>query len=231
LQVICPLDLTREDQIETAAGMLRDRLAETGKSLFAVVNNAGSGAPAPIELIPAEMMNRELAARITGPIILLQQILPLLRSGAGRILWITTPAIIPTPFVAAIHACDFAVNCLARTLDIELARWNIPTIMIRCGGVQTPAGLRTTDDVARLLHTAPADRVSLYASALQKWAEEMAEFDKRRIPPEHVAETVLRALETPRPRRRYSVGHMARLAAMLEALPQPLADWILKKRF
>ena len=223
--------MNRPEQIDAAVVRLEEELDRRRLSLYAVVNNAGGGAPAPIELIPTQLMTAELGARIAGPIRLLQRSLPLLRRGGGRIIWITTPAIIPTPLVASIHACDFAVNCLARTLDIELARWNIPTVMIRCGGVQTPAGLRTTSDVERLLETVTPEGAELYGETLRGWAAEMAEFDKKRIPAEQVADVVLRALEALRPRARYSVGHMAGLAALLEALPQSLADRILKRRF
>jgi len=226
-----PLEMNSPEQIDDAVKEAEKVLEREGLALYAVVNNAGGGTPAPVELLPTEMMSRELDTRITGPIRLLQRSLPLLRRGRGRIIWITTPAIIPTPYVAAIHACDFAVNCLARTLDIELARWKIPTVMVRCGGVQTPAGLRTASDVEQLLESADPEGVRLYGKALRSWAEEMVEFDKQRVPAERVGEVVLRALAASRPRSRYSVGHMAGLAALLEALPQPLADGILKRRF
>ena len=231
LTVLCPVDLAVEAQIEAAAARLTEALGTRNESLYAIVNNAGGGAPAPVELIDTAMMRTETQARIVGPIALLKRTLPLLRLGGGRVLWITTPAVMPTPYVASIHACDFAVNCLARTLDIELARWSIPNVMIRCGGIKTPAGLRTTSDVERLLcNTSPEGR-ELYGPALTAWAGDMAEFDKKRSEPSLVAETVLRALDAPRPKGRYSVGHLARLATVLEALPQPLADSILRRRF
>lgn len=231
MQVLAPVDMRDEEQIEAAVESLSASLELTGSTLYGIVSNAGGGAPAPVELIPTEMVRAEVNTRIVGPIALLKGTLPLLRRGRGRILWITTPAIIPTPYVASIHACDFAVNCLARTLDIELARWKIPSIMIRCGGIKTPAGLRTTSDVEHLLAGATSDQRALYETALRNWAAEMAEFDRRRAEPLAVAETVLRALRDERPRRRYSIGHMARLAAILEALPQSVGDAILKRRF
>jgi hypothetical protein len=46
-----------------------------------------------------------------------------------------------------------------------------------------------------------------------------------------VARVVLEALRAREPKRRYAIGHMAKAAAFLEPLPQPVADWILKKRF
>jgi NAD(P)-dependent dehydrogenase (short-subunit alcohol dehydrogenase family) len=136
-----------------------------------------------------------------------------------------------SPYVTSIHACDFAINCIARTLDIELKSWRIPNIMIRCGGIKTPAGFRTTADVAAIFQKEPRERVALYEKVLRKWAEDMAEFDQKRTEPEKVAETVLKALSAKRPKRQYSIGHMAKAAGFLEALPQSVADWILKMRF
>jgi NAD(P)-dependent dehydrogenase (short-subunit alcohol dehydrogenase family) len=232
LHPVCPVDLADLDQISRAVEFVSAELDRRGgQGLFGLVNNAGGGGPAPVELLAPDKFHAELRARVVGPVVLIQAVLPLLRQAGGRIVWIMTPAVIPTPYVAGIHACDFAVNCLARTLDIELKPWGIPNIMIRCGGIRTPAGLRTVPDVETLLTEGPPDRVALYDRPLRKWAADMAAFDAKRTEPERVAEVVLRALTAKRPKRRYSVGHMARAAALLESLPQPVADWILKKRF
>jgi len=83
-------------------------------------------------------MKAEVETRIIGPIALLQEVLPLVRKGGGRILWIQTPSLMPIAFDSSIHACDFASNCLSRTLQQELLPWNIPSIQIRCGGIKTP---------------------------------------------------------------------------------------------
>jgi NAD(P)-dependent dehydrogenase (short-subunit alcohol dehydrogenase family) len=229
---VCPLDLAKTDDIRAAGGFVESELARRDiKGLDGLVNNAGGGGPAPVELLDPAAFHTELRARLVGPVTLVQAVLPLLRRGGGRIVWIMTPALIPTPYVAAIHACDFAANCLARTLDIELKNWRIMNIMIRCGGIRTPAGLRTVSDVEALLRTAPPERAALYEGALRRWAEDMARFDEKRTDAAKVSEVVARALTAEKPKRRYSVGHMARAAAFLEFLPQALTDRILKKRF
>lgn len=229
---VCPVDVSDPDDIAPAAAFVAGELARRGrKGLYALVNNAGAGRPAPVELLPLAEFHTELRARVLGSVALVQAFLPYLRSAGGRIVWIMTPALIPTPYVASIHACDFAVNCLARTLDIELRRWGVANIMIRCGGIKTPAGMRTVSDVEAVLREGPADRVALYAGALRKWAEDMGAFDEKRADPEKVAAIVVRALTAHQPKRRYAVGHMAKAAAFLEMLPQPVADRILKKRF
>jgi NAD(P)-dependent dehydrogenase (short-subunit alcohol dehydrogenase family) len=232
LVAVCPLDLTRHEHITAAVQFATDELRRRGSpGLYALVNNAGGGRPAPVELMDLERFRVELQARVLGSVDLVQQSLPLIREAVGRILWIVTPALIPTTFVASIHACDFAVNCIARTLDIELKPWGIPSVRIHCGGIRTPAGLRTTADVESLLRNGPPARVALYQDYLHRWSREMAEFDRRRTEPTKVAEVVLKAVAARRPRRRYTVGYMANAARILEALPQSAADWLLKRRF
>jgi NAD(P)-dependent dehydrogenase (short-subunit alcohol dehydrogenase family) len=224
-----PLDLSDRNDIPSAQEFVERELRQRNMSgLSALVLNAGGGAVAPLELMDLDGFERELRARLVGSIALVQAFLPMLRAGNGRIVWIVTPATIPTPYVASIHVCDFAANCLARTLDIELLRWGIPSVQIRCGGIKTAKGLETTKEVEAILRHPKAD---LYRESLEKWSTEMADFDRKRTPPEKVAEQVERALRSRSPKRRYSVGYMHMAAAMLEALPQSLTDRILKSRF
>lgn len=232
LMPICPLDLTNLEQISNVAKLVEHKLSLSGvKGLYSLVNNAGGGSPAPVELMDLDEFRRELQTRVLGAVAMAQAFLPLIREGGGRFVWIMTPALIPTPYVTSIHACDFAVNCIARTLDIELKQWRIPNIMIRCGGIKTPAGLRTTSDMKELLQNAAPERGALYEQALWKWEKDMAEFDEKRTEPKQVAEVILKVLSARRPRRQYSVGYMAGAANILESLPQSLADSILKMRF
>jgi NAD(P)-dependent dehydrogenase (short-subunit alcohol dehydrogenase family) len=229
---VCPLDLADLRQVARVAGLVADELRRRGKNgLYGLVNNAGGGSPAPIELMELEEFRTELHARVLGSVAMVQTFLPLIRQAHGRIVWIMTPALIPTPYVTSIHACDFAVNCIVRTLDIELKPWSVRNIMVRCGGIRTPAGLRTTSDVEAVLATGPRDRVLLYEQALRKWAAEMAEFDRKRTEPERVAAVVVEALSAQRPKRQYAVGHMATAARLLEAMPRSLTDRILRMRF
>jgi len=85
--------------------------------------------------------------------------------------------------------------------------------------------------VEAILQKRPPERVALYEKALRKWGKDMAEFDEKRTEPEKVAEMVFKALIAEDPKRRYSIGHMARAAVFLELVPQSVADWILKMRF
>ncbi len=228
---ICPLDLALPDQVRAAAETVNVELARRGQlGLYAIVNNAGGGGIAPVELMDTHAFQTELAARLVGPVTLLQAFLPGIRAAGGRIAWIVTPAILPTAYVASIHASDFAANCLARTLSLELKPWKVPVIMVRCGGIDTPSGARSVSDLDRAIQSWPPERSAPYAPQLERARKFFSDFDAKRTPPEAVAQVVYRALTAAHPRRRYQVGHMSGLAAFMEALPQPLTDRILAAR-
>ncbi len=228
---VCPLDLSDPEQLQQAAQAVQAELDRRGISgLYALINNAGAGAVAPIELMDLAAFRADLLARLAGPVGLLQAFLPRLRQARGRVLWITTPALMPIPYVASIHACDFAVNCLARTLELELKPWGIPSIMIRCGGIKTAASDRTARQMAEDMRGWPADRSALYADALRKELAALGKFDQQRSEPEDVAHVIYQALTARSPKRRYSVGHLSRLAALVELFPQPLVDRIMAMR-
>jgi hypothetical protein len=71
----------------------------------------------------------------------------------------------------------------------------------------------------------------LYRQYLSQWSKDMAGFDQKRTETEKVAQVVQKALFAPNPKRRYSIGYMSTAAALLESLPQPLTDAILKMRY
>lgn len=228
---VCPLDLTRPEHVPAVAESVRDELDRRGiEGLYAIVNNAGGGGIAPIELMDVEGFRAEIETRLVGPVALLQAFLPQIRQARGRIVWIATPSLIPIPNVAAIHAADYAVNCLARTLQIELKPWGVRCVFVRCGGIRTPSVHRSWDDLDRDLQRWPPDVLAAYREALDGQRRDLEEFDRKRTPPEAVAEVVHTALTAARPRGRYTIGHMARAAAFLELFPQGVVDRIMAGR-
>jgi len=226
-----PLDLTNLKHIKGILGFVNEELNNRGiRGLFGIINNAGGGSINPIELLDLNDFHIELQTRILGPVALLQSFLPLIRQAKGRILWIATPALIPIPFLTDIHSCDFAINCIARTLKIELLPWDIPSILIRCGGIKTPSPTRTLDSLKEAISKWPEEKYKLYEKALEKEIIEQQEFDKKRTDPIEVAKIVYRALIDRKPKRRYRVGYMSGFAGFFELFPQTIVDYIMEKR-
>jgi NAD(P)-dependent dehydrogenase (short-subunit alcohol dehydrogenase family) len=232
LEPVCPLDLTDPAQIAAAAASIKESLARKGRDrLYAIIHNAGGGFIAPVELMDTGRFRAEMEARVIGPVALLQSLLPLVRRArGGRILWISTPAMVAIPYVASINACEFAMNCVAQNLHLELSPWRIPSILIGCGGIRTAAPGRTKTELEESLRGWPRETSDLYAKSLQKLQDQFAQFDDRRTEPEAVAKVVYAALTAEKPKRKYLVGHQAGLLNFVSRLPQSVVEGIFQKR-
>ncbi|SHI23334.1 NADP-dependent 3-hydroxy acid dehydrogenase YdfG [Sporobacter termitidis DSM 10068] len=228
---VCPLDMTKPEDITGAGRTIEEELSKRGiPGLYAVLNNAGGGFIAPLELMDIDKWRRETETRLVGPVALLQATLPLLRKGGGRVLWIQTPGLMPIAFDASIHACDFASNCLSRTLGQELKPWGIPSIQIRCGAISTPSVERSYRELAASMAQWSSAGLELYNEALRKTEKSFRAMDAGRSDPEMIARLVFRALGDRKPKRRYHAGAMSGVSAVMECLPHPLVDRIMEKR-
>ncbi|HUI72164.1 MAG TPA: SDR family NAD(P)-dependent oxidoreductase [Spirochaetia bacterium] len=227
----CPLDLRNLEHIPSLVTKIQEDLAARGQpGLYAIVNNGGAGSVAPLELLDLETFRGELEARLLGPVALAQALLPSLRRGAGRLVWIATPALMPIPFVGSIHVCDYAANCVTRTFALELAPWKIPSVFVRCGGILTSAPEKNARELEQEMAGWSEEKRILYRDTLEREKQQLAEFDRKRSAPTVVAENVLEALRAPRPKRVYRAGYLARAGALLGMLPESLVDWIMSRR-
>jgi len=226
-----PLDLRILEHIPPLVLQISRELSVRGiAGLSALVNIAGRGSIAPLELLDLQELRGEFDARVVGPVALAQALLPSLRIGKGRLIWVATPALIPIPFVSSIHSCDFAANCIARTFALELRPWKIPSIFVRCGGIQTPAVNRTARDLDRLMASCPSMKRELYQDALEREKKYLKTFDMKRSDPNVVAEKILQAVQAAKPKRVYRTGYLVGPGTALDFLPQPLVDWIMSRR-
>ncbi|HUI31277.1 MAG TPA: SDR family NAD(P)-dependent oxidoreductase [Candidatus Acidoferrales bacterium] len=231
LKPVCPLDLTKQEQIHSAANSIKEQVNSNQlPSLYTVINVAGGGQIAPIELMNISNFREELEKRLVGPISLLQELLPLLRRTKGRVLWISTPGLFPVPYVADIHAPDFAVNYLARTLNLELRPDGIKNILVRCGGINTPSSERTENNLSAMFNNWSKEKLDIYRNRLIKVQRDLRQFSVKRTDPEKVAILISKILIADNPRVRYQVGYMSGLGAFLEKLPQSWVDFIMGKR-
>jgi NAD(P)-dependent dehydrogenase (short-subunit alcohol dehydrogenase family) len=231
LEPVCPLDLSKPDQIAAAAAAVQESLARRGRDrLYAVVNNAGGGFISPLELMDLGRFRAEFETRVLGPLALLQKLLPLVRRArGGRILWIATGGLIAPQYVSSIHAGEYAMQCVAQTLHLELSPWKIPNVFIGCGGIRTAAVERTEAELEAAMRDWPQDKFDLYSRSLGKLQGQFREFDAHRIEPEQVARTVYAALAAAKPKRKYLVDFQARMMNILPLLPLSILDVIFQK--
>lgn len=224
---VVPLDVTDPESVAAAAKRIEGEV----DGLAAVVNNAGVIVQGPIELVPADEWRRQLEVNTLGPASVIREFLPLLRSGTaprtpGRILNVSAATgRVAMPLLGALSASKAGLEALSNALRLELAPWKIPVVVIEPGTTETEIFARAGVAADAALRRADRSRVDLYRAHLAAYEKAMTRFKPG--PVDKVAEVIVRAVESRRPRRRYAVAEARTFGAVLPNLPAPLRDRLL----
>ena len=222
LEVTCP------DQVREAVA----RIGETSThGLRALFNNAGVGAPAAVELSDLDEVRRLLEVNTVAPLRMIQECLPLLRRGKGRVINMSSMnGTVALPMVGAYSASKFALEALSDTLRVELRPWNIPVIVIRPGQVRTAIFDKARQALAERTAAIPEHLQLGYDRLYRRAGEFNARGANASTSPQQVAEVVYKAIRARRPRSCYLVGFDVRgLQLAHRVVPQRLLDSILAR--
>jgi NAD(P)-dependent dehydrogenase (short-subunit alcohol dehydrogenase family) len=219
---VVPLDVADPESVAAAA----KRVAGEVDGLRAVINNAGVIVQGPLELVPADEWRRQLEVNTLGPASVVREFLPLVRAGSGRIVNVSAPTgRIAMPLLGALSASKAGLEALSNALRLELAAWNIPVVVVEPGSTQTAIFAKAGSAAQESLRRIDRERVALYRGHLAAYEKAAARFKPG--PVDKVAEVIVRAVEAPRPKRRYTVGDARTLGAILTRLPAGLRDRLL----
>jgi len=221
------LDVTNESSVDAAAETVRGELA--GSRLLGIVNNAGIEVGGPAEFVPIADWRRQFDVNVVGQVSMIQRFLPLLREHRGRIVNISSiGGRFSQPFVAPYVASKHAVEAISDALRIELRPWGIDVVLIEPGSIATPLwekGMRAADAPASV---APQRLAELYGRATEVMTQVVRREAERGVPPQRVADAIVEALMSTRPRTRYLVGLDARgMALVRRVLPDRWRDEII----
>ena len=218
------LDVTDADLLASAANSVEEAVGEAG--LAGLVNNAGVGMTEPLELVDRDELRRQFEVNVFGQLAITQAFLPLIRTAESRIVnigsvggWITMP------FGGPLCASKHALRSLNDALRMELYPWGIHVSLIEPGAITTRAVDKLEAGVEVAIREFPALGKARYAEAFKTMTACAVDHERAGSPPEVVAQAVLRALTTQRPKTRYPVGNGSRLQSTLaKALPDRLLD-------
>jgi NAD(P)-dependent dehydrogenase (short-subunit alcohol dehydrogenase family) len=218
------LDITSADDIAGLDAVLPDRLD-------AVVNNAGIAVGGPLEALPLEELRRQLEVNVVGQVAVTQAVLPRLRAAQGRVVFVSSVSgLVATPMLGAYVASKYALEGLADAMRLELHSWGIPVIVVEPSQTDTDMWRQANDEVDRVEESLRPEYRTLYADHIKgmrrliPWAQKMA------VPVDNVADVILKALTTRRPRARYVVGVGPRVQVTVSRmLPTPMVDAALRK--
>jgi NAD(P)-dependent dehydrogenase (short-subunit alcohol dehydrogenase family) len=223
------LDVTNPEQITAAAQAIAGHTAGTG--LAGLVNNAGIGVFGPLELIGIEQFRRQLDVNVTGQLAVTQAVLPMLRRARGRIVMIGSIGTRFTPpFIGPLAASKSALATLSTALRQELAPFGIRVVLVEPGSIRSEAVGKLDTDARQVLSQASPAGQARYQDAFLNLVGFFSALHHKGSSPEVVAETVERALTTPRPRASYLTGKNARRMALIAAVLPPAAQDALRRR-
>jgi NAD(P)-dependent dehydrogenase (short-subunit alcohol dehydrogenase family) len=216
------IDVTDSASVEQAAADIESQSAD---GLGAVVNFAGILDVSALMDISAARLQRIIDINVIGTHRVNQAFFGLIRRGHGRIVNISSETgwqralMMNGPYAITKHAVEAYSDALRR----ELMFLDVPVIVIQPGPFRTDMTGGVESSFARAI-----DPASPFADLARKVGRLAAKEKGRAHDPAVLAEVVWKAVNTPRPRARYSVRPDLR-RAVLHRLPVPLADSALRR--
>jgi NAD(P)-dependent dehydrogenase (short-subunit alcohol dehydrogenase family) len=217
------LDVSSASSIAGAVEELGRHLA--GRGLDGVVNNAGVGFPAPLEVLPLDDLRRLLEVNVVGQVAVTQAVLPLIRRASGRVVLVgSVGGVLAAPFAGSYHASKFALEAIADVWRQELDPEDIPVVLIEPSAIATPIWDKAIAYLDGLL-AGDDPRLDRYRQRLQSFRDSLHGADEHGKDPADVAAVIAEALGAKSPDARYVVGGSGKLATALRPLiPDRLAD-------
>lgn len=224
------LDITKPEDIAAAVAMVSDHVGDAG--LDALANIAGIGIPGPLEIMPLESLRASFEVDFFGQIALTQPLIPLLRQAAGRIVFIGSIVDRTTiPFFGALATSKSAIAAASDTFRQELAPWGINVILVEPGFISTGADKATKARIDKLIADFTPAQDELYGHIFKNATDQGYKTQTSGSSPEGVANVILEALTTRRPKDHYLTGSKAHLVATVAKFPQRMQDELKRKAF
>lgn len=208
---VLPLDVTDEESTRQAIDMV---MYEQNR-IDILVNNAGYSLVGALEQLSMDEIREEFETNFFGIIKLIRKVLPIMRKQrSGRIINVSSLAgRIGLPLVSAYVSSKFALEGLSESLKYEVQDFGINVILIEPGVIKTnfiknlKIGKRVITSENGNVNTSSADLP--YAEITQKRISAFKPRFEKGSSPKEVADTILEAVTSNKPKFRYIVGQDA----------------------
>jgi NAD(P)-dependent dehydrogenase (short-subunit alcohol dehydrogenase family) len=152
------LDVTDQGSINQAVASTIERFGR----IDVVVNNAGIGVVAALEVLDDATLRRVFDTNVFGAAAVTRAVLPHMRAqGNGRVIFVNAiGGVLTTAFLGAYCASKHALDCIAAIFDLELR----------------PFGIRVSSVYPSAFHTAIADNMPAIVGEGSPYAERTREY-------------------------------------------------------
>ena len=227
---ICTLEMDVRDHasVQTAVELV----IEKGCGIDVLINNAGVGYMGVVEELRMADVRQQFETNLFGVLSVTQAVLPHMRQRRrGRILMMSSAAgLVSPPTYGAYSSSKFALEGLSNALRLEMYPFGVYVILIEPGYIAT-SFQQTAKELAQpyVERAKTSPYAKIYSGA---WAGAEEGRKQSNAKPEDCARVILKAIEAPHPKARYTVTSMTKwLSYGKRILPDGVLDGILRKRF
>ncbi len=224
-------DVTDDAAIRREADKVRAALE--GRTLGALVNNAGVAVAGPVGYLAIDELKRQMDINVYGPIRVTQAFLPslgadhALKGAPGRIVNISSVAgKNALPFLSPYAMSKHALEAMSESLRRELIVHGIDVVVVGPGAIRTPIWGKADDlDVDRYSKTE-------YHGELTRMKTMMKEFGDAGLEAEDVGKLILDILTAAKPKTRYAIlKNRFAMWTLPRMLPKRMVDAMVARRF
>jgi len=172
-----------------------------GTALYGLVNNAGYVEPGAIEDITMQDIRNQFETNFFGLVGFTKKVLSfMLENNQGRIINISSVSgLISLPLIGVYSASKYALESITDALKMELWNTNIKVITINPGLVNTDINTVSKPKLTSLIEKKPPSR---FSEIYRKYVYNVPQG----LPSDSVADIILKALSSQKPKSRYIVG-------------------------
>ena len=220
------LDLADSNSIQQAVKQL---IKLTAGKIDAVFNNGAYGQPGAVEDLSREVLREQFETNFFGTHELTNLLIPFMRrQGHGRIIYNSSVlGFVAMKYRGAYNASKFALEGLADTLRLELRGSGIHVVLIEPGPIESRFRANAFALYQKNINPSLSVNKQTY-QAMEARLQKTGPAAPFTLPATAVAEKVIHALESNRPKSRYAVTFPTHLFAWLKRLlPTAWLDKIL----
>lgn len=207
-----PLDVTDAESMRRCV----DTVLQAEGRLDVLVNNAGYGYFGAVECVPMADARRQIEVNVFGLAEMCRLVLPAMRrQGGGRIVNIASIAGRAVfPMGGWYNVSKYSVEALSDALRMELRPFGIDVAIVEPGCIKTDWGIIAADHLEESSRGTAYEAFGTNEAALMRWAYTGNAMSS----PSVIANAIVKAATSRRPRTRYRLGRFATLTTLAHAL-------------
>lgn len=208
------LDITNEADIAALVKHITDDPER--RPLRALVNNAGIGVNAPVEVLPLSEWRRLFDINLFGHVAMMQALLSALIENRGTVVNISSVGgKVAMATYGPYAGSKFALEAVSDALRREVEPLGVKVIVIEPGAVTTEMLGRVAVTGERITSGMTTEQRGRYATLMHSVIAQAQAAIPRGVPAEEAGRTIADAITSKRPRTRYTVGRDAAISVRL----------------